>query len=226
MDRKRKIILSIVISTMIIIGGFAGGLALNHFLRNREEEYDDTPPILEFPIENTDSLEMIYGYNMTDPTNGHNGIDFITNITTNVIASYNMTVNDKVLSYSSEGSFWQAGVSFDINDAYELFYAFENFAENETAGQEQYDAITVEIGQEVVAGDVIGQLIHLGSGTHIHYMIQKNGEAVCPYLHFSPSAKSTFDILWSSIGTGVDPCNITVYSKISLQCIAKFLFRV
>ncbi|MHA1112543.1 MAG: M23 family metallopeptidase [Promethearchaeota archaeon] len=210
MDRKRKITLSIVISVIVIISGFAGALILNHYLQDGNPPYDDTPPVLVFPVENINSLEMIYGYNMTDPEDGHNGIDFITNITTNIIASCNMTVNDKSLSYNEIGAFWQAGVSFDVNDAYELFYAFENFAENETAGTEQLDAITVEIGQEVVAGQVIGQLIYASSGTHIHYMLHKNGEAVCPYLYFSPTAKSTFDTLWPLIGTGVDPCNITL----------------
>ena len=210
MDRKRKIVLGIIISITIVLGGFGGYLALNHYLRNQNQDYDDTPPILLFPVDDINTLELLYGFNMTDPENGHNGIDFIINTTVNIIASCNMTVNDKSMMYIDNGGFWQAGISCDVNDAYEIFYAFENFATNETAGQEQLDAITVEIGQEIIAGDIIGQLLYLSSGTHIHYMLHNNGQAVCPYEYFSPSVKNTFDILWTEIGYPGEPCNCTL----------------
>ena len=82
-------------------------------------------------------------------------------------------------------------------------------AENETYGQIQLDNILVEIGQEVVAGEVIGYLLRHRPSAHIHYMLQMNFEPVCPYKYFSPEAKGIFDALWPYIGYGTNPCNDT-----------------
>lgn len=210
MKRGTKIFLWAFLSTIIVIGGFAGGLALNHYFRNKNLEFNDDPPILLFPVENIETLVLLYAYNMTDPETGHNGIDFTINSTANIIASCNMTVNDIVLVYNDIFGYWQAGVSFDINDAFELLIAFENFNVSETAGQQQLDAIIVEIGQVVTQGELIGQLLYLSPATHIHYSLQKNGQAVCPYLYFSTEAKGIFDSLWSQIGSSSDPCNGTL----------------
>jgi len=207
MERKWKITFGVSLSIIVIIGGFAGGLILNHYLRNDNQNLNDDPPVLAFPVENIETLVLLYAYNMTDPETGHNGIDFTINSTANIIASCNMTVNDIVLVYNDIFGYWQAGVSFDINDAFELLIAFENFNVNETAGQQQLDAIVIEIGQFVTQGELIGQLLYLSPATHIHYSLQKNGLAVCPYLYFSSEAKGIFDILWDQIGSSTDPCN-------------------
>ncbi len=210
MQRKWKITLGISISIIVIIGGIAGVTILNDYLRNNNQSFNDDDPVLMFPVENIETLEMLYAFNMTDPETGHNGIDFIINSTVNILASCNMTVNDKGLTYNEDYGFWAAGVSFDINDAFELLIGFENFNTSETAGQLQLDALDIEIGQVVTQGELIGQLLYLSPGTHIHYSLQKNGVAVCPYLFFSPEAKAIFDVLWDDIGSGVDPCNGTL----------------
>ena len=139
----------------------------------------------------------------------HNGIDFGINDTATILACCNMTCNDKSLFYNEIGDHWQAGCSFTINDDYELFYAFESFAENETFGNIQLDAIDVEIGQEVTQGEIIGQLFLHRFGAHIHFMLHKNNEPVCPYQYFSTEAKGIFDTLWLEIGRGDTPCNET-----------------
>jgi hypothetical protein len=210
MKRNLKIMLGVIITSSIVIVGFIGVLTINHFLRNNIQDYDDTPPLLLFPVENITRLEYLYGYNMTDPELNHNGIDFIINETVNIIASCNFTVNDKGLADINAAGFWQAGFSATVNDAYEIFYAFENFSNDTEAGNQQFAAITVEVGQQIVAGDIVGQLLYLSPFTHIHYMLQKSGEPVCPYAHFTPEAKTTFDTLWLEIGSAGEPCNTTL----------------
>ena len=210
MERKWKITLGIFISLIVVVGGFAGGIEIYNYVLERNSVYNDDPPILVFPVENIETLEMLYAYNMSDLETGHNGIDFIINSTANIIASCNMTVNDKVSGYNEDGGFYYAGVSFDINDAFELLIGFENFNESATAGEQQLNALVVEVGQVVTQGELIGQLLYLSPGTHIHYSLQKNGQAVCPYLYFSVEAKGIFDNLWSQIGSSSDPCNGTL----------------
>ncbi len=209
MKRKWKITLGVSISIIVIIGGIAGGSKLYDYLQDINQVYIDDDPILAFPVENISSLTLIFGYNMTDQETGHNGFDFIVNSTTNILASCNMTVNDKEAIYNEIYEFWAIGVSFDINDAFELLIGFENFNSSEAAGQQQLDAIVVEVGQVVTQGELIGQLLYMSPYTLIHYSLLKNGKAVCPYLYFSPEAKATFDLLWPQIGSSTDPCNGT-----------------
>jgi hypothetical protein len=209
MKRKWKITLGISISLIVIIGGFLGGIALNNFLRENGITTNNNPPVLEFPVENIEVLIRIGGYIWNDTVQIHNGIDFIINDTANIVASCNMTVNDKSLFYNELGDHWQAGISCTINDAFELFIAFESFAQNETYGNLQLDAIIVEIGQEVTAGQLLGQLFLHEPDAHIHFMLHKNNEPVCPYLYFSSDAKATFDTLYAQIGSSNNPCNGT-----------------
>ncbi|MBK5112670.1 MAG: hypothetical protein KGD59_06375 [Candidatus Heimdallarchaeota archaeon] len=208
MQRKWKIILGITISLIIVIGGFAGGLLLNNYLRNNGSSgSNNDPPIFAFPVENTEVLSMLYGFIWNETHEIHNGIDFMINATANILAPCNMTVNDKSLFYNEIGDHWQTGYSFDINDDFELFIAFESFAENETFGNLQLDALLVDIGDEVVQGQLLGPLFLHRGGAHIHFMLHKNNEPVCPYLYFSYDAKTTFDTLWSQLGSINSPCN-------------------
>ena len=211
MDRKWKIILTIFV---ILVVGFGSFLGINHLLNQLDDDNDNelpcAPPILSFPFSNINVLDSLSPFTWDNETEiGHNGIDFGINGTATIVASCNMTCNGKNLFYNELGGHWQAGCSFDINDDYEIFYAFESFAKNETYGQIQLDAITVETGQSVTQGDVIGQLFRHEPHAHIHYMLHKKFRPVCPYLYFNAEAKLIFDTLWSNIGYGSHPCNST-----------------
>ncbi len=209
MQRKWKIVLGSFISIIILSGSaFAVILLLNN---NDDEIRNEDDPVLLFPVENTEVLVMLYGFVWDNISEEfiHEGIDFIVNDTATIIASTNMTCNDKGLYFNEGGGFWQAGCSFDINDAFELLIAFESFTTNETEGNIMLDNIFVEIGQEVTAGEVIGNLLYYGPGDHIHYALMKNNELVCPYPYFSNESKVIFDNLWAQIGLGTDPCNST-----------------
>ncbi len=213
MNRKWKIVIIVFTTIVIIIGSIMGIIVLLNLPDGDLPPSQNDPPeapILLFPVENTDVLITLDAF-IWDNVSGflHNGIDFGINDTATIIASCNMTCNDKNLFYNELGGHWQAGASFTINEDYELFVAFESFAENETFGNIQLDAIIVEIGQVVTQGELIGNLLYHRAGAHIHFMLQKNNEPVCPYQYFSADAKSIFDNLWVQIGTSSIPCNNT-----------------
>ncbi len=211
MNRKWKILIIVFTTIIIIIGSSIGIKYLLDQLAEEPPQNDPAEaPILLFPVENTDVLVAIAAF-VWDNDSGflHNGIDFYINDTATIVASCNMTCNGKNLFYNELGDHWQAGASFDINEDYELFIAFESFAENETFGNIQLDAILVEAGQEVTQGEVIGNLLLHRGGAHIHFMLHKNFEPVCPYLYFSEGAKTIFDALWNQIGLENNPCNGT-----------------
>ncbi|MFW9923615.1 MAG: hypothetical protein ACFFDW_10065 [Candidatus Thorarchaeota archaeon] len=209
MSRKTTLIFLVIISIVIILGSISG--ILYFVFQNNEppNEYPDGPPVFEFFVENPEVLCMLGAYGTGDWGFYHNGIDFMINATANIIAPCNMTVNDVVLFYNDLGGHWQVGTSFTYNEEYEIFMAFESFAENETFGQLQYDAIVVEIGQKLVTGQFIGQLFMHRPAAHIHFMIQKEGECLCPYQFFSTDAKAQFDVLWDIIGICDSPCGDT-----------------
>ncbi|NHJ47756.1 MAG: M23 family metallopeptidase [Asgard group archaeon] len=212
MQRNMKIILGVFTSIIIIAGSTVVVILLiNNDNNNGNHTINNDPPVMEFPIENVDVLMKIDAF-IWDNISGfiHDGIDFGINDTATIIASCNMTVNDKGLFYNDIGGHWQAGASFTINDDYELFVAFESFAQNETFGNIQLDAITVEIGQEITKGDILGQLFYHEPGAHIHFMLHKKNVPVCPYQYFSPEAKAIFDTLWTQIGSSSYPCNGTI----------------
>lgn len=212
MERKWKIVIIVFTTIIVIIGSIIGIIALLN-LPNGDIPPSNDPeeaPILSFLVGNTDVLIKLDAF-IWDNVSGfvHNGIDFSINDTATIIASCNMTCNNKNLFYNSLGDHWQVGTSFTINEDYELLIAFESFAENETFGNIQLDAILVEIGQEVTQGELIGNLLYHRAGAHIHFMLSKNNEPVCPYLYFSAEAKTIFDDLWGQIGTSGNPCNGT-----------------
>jgi hypothetical protein len=209
MERKWKLVLGISLSIIVLSGSSVGIIFLVNFLQDNNTTSNNEPPVMDFPVENIEVLSMISAFIWNETVQIHNGIDFMINDTANIIAPCNMTVNDKSLFYNALGDHWQAGLSFEINDDFELFIAFESFAQNETFGNLQLDAIIVDIGQEVIQGQSLGQLLLHRGGAHIHFMLHKNFEPVCPYLYFSSAAKTTFDNLWVQIGFGNDPCNGT-----------------
>jgi hypothetical protein len=215
MQKKWKILLTI--STILVVG--FGSFFGIYYLLNLQDDDDNNgdendfpsgPPSLSFPFAETNVLITLDPFTWDNETEiGHNGIDFGINDTATILATCNMTCNDKSLFYNELGGHWQAGCSFTYNDDFEIFYAFESFAQNETYGQIQLDAITVEIGQKVTQGEIIGQLFMHEPSAHIHFMIQRKFRPVCPYLYFNTVAKSIFDTLWPLIGTGTHPCNST-----------------
>jgi len=203
MARKKKILLAVLIPIIVISLGI-GGLYLGAVIRkNRISNL--TAPIIDFPVENSNVVKSIWGYG-NQSGDHHNGIDFGCDTSVNIIAWCNLEVIDIETFYNEGGGHWQTNVGLKFNEKYSFVCAFEPWALNETYGYYQHDAIVVEVGQTISRGEVIGELLNYGEGTHIHFGMYDDTENVdvCPYHYFSETAKSIFDPIWDANGWGDD----------------------
>jgi len=206
MKRKTRIILLVLIPIILVVSGI-GGYSLWNFW---PATWSTEPPVLDFPVENTDVIHIIGGYGNTGLGFFHNGIDFGCNDSVNILAPCDLRVFDiRTWLYATDPDRWQTSVRMRTNIGYLLEIAFESWALNESFGNLQKDALIIKVGQKVNQGEILGQLLYHGDGTHIHFMIRVNREDACPYQFFSASAKAIFDPLWNLYGTTSIVCNDT-----------------
>ncbi|HUT79627.1 MAG TPA: M23 family metallopeptidase [Candidatus Bathyarchaeia archaeon] len=206
MLRKSKIILGISLTIIIIGAGIGSVLLWWYWPGNSSQE----APVFDFPVENIDVIHILGGYGNTSWGSFHYGIDFGCNASVNILAACDLRVTAiQTWMYTTDPDRWQTSVLLEINQAYGLNIAFESWALNETYANLQRDAIVVELDQIVLRGQVLGQLLYHGEGTHIDFMLIKQGSPVCPYPYFSDSAKNLFDSLWIKYGTPTSICNET-----------------
>jgi hypothetical protein len=206
MKRRGKILLGIFIP-LIVIGAGAGGFAL--FMK-WPADWSQEAPVLDFPVENPAVIHILGGYGDVPWGDWHNGIDFGCNVSVNILAPCDVRViGISTWLYAHDPDRWQTSVRFTINWAYYLEIAFESWALNETYADIQREAVPLNVNQKITRGEVLGQLLYHGSGTHIHFMIKHNGKDVCPYNFFSTEAKLIFDTIWAICGVGGIPCNDT-----------------
>ncbi|NHJ05501.1 MAG: hypothetical protein EAX90_11805 [Candidatus Heimdallarchaeota archaeon] len=207
--------MSISISLIVIVGGFLGiAKLLNYIKYNKPDEIEPEadPPILEFIFENTSLISKLEGYGYLG-NSFHNGIDFFINATAKIIAPCNMTVTEVVLVYLENADHWAVRTSYTINKDYYMIIGFESFARNETFGNIQLDSIIIELDQEIIQGQLIGELLIHEPSAHIHFGLYKGVDAVCPYQYFSAEAKAIFDTIWLECHPGDNPCNITTITS-------------
>lgn len=111
--------------------------------------------------------------NRKDPFNSnksfHNGIDIAAPLDTPIYAA----ADGKVIRASENGGYGLF-VHISHNETYETFYAHLNH-------------ISVNVGDIVKKGDVIGGMGTTGrsTGVHLHYEIKRNGEFIDPYLYMT-----------------------------------------
>ncbi|MHA1555981.1 MAG: M23 family metallopeptidase [Candidatus Heimdallarchaeota archaeon] len=201
MKKKTKIFLGIFIP-LVIIGAGIGGIQLVIFINDKMVANLDAP-LIDFPVENTDVIHIIWGYG-DQGGDFHNGIDYGCNTSVNIIAWCDMTVEDITTFYNDAGGHWQTNVQLEFNKRFSFVCAFEPWALNETFANYQRDAINVEIGQTIQRGEILGELLYQGSGTHIHFGMYDQNEDVCAYHYYTETAKSIFDPLWDQYGWGDD----------------------
>ena len=201
MEKRTKILLGIFIPIMIIGAGI-GGLFLASYIH--DVRIQNLPaPIIDFPVENTDIIHIIWGYG-DQGGDFHNGIDFGCNISVNIIAWCDLIVEDISTFYNDKGGHWQTNVGLKFNERFNFVCAFEPWALNETYANLQRDAINVVVGETISRGEVLGTLLYQGSGTHIHFGMYDGNDPVCAYHYYSETAKSIFDPLWDQYGWGDD----------------------
>ncbi|MBN1328318.1 MAG: M23 family metallopeptidase [Candidatus Heimdallarchaeota archaeon] len=201
MKKGIKILLGVFIPLMIIGAGI-GVVKISELIKNRHTATLE-PPSIDFPVENIDIIHIIWGYG-NQSGDFHNGIDFGCNTSVNIIAWCDMTVVDVTTFYNEDGGHWQTNVFLEYNKRFYFDCAFEPWALNETYVNYQRDAINVNIGDTIQRGEVLGMLLYQGSGTHIHFGMYDQGEAVCAYQYFTEEAKLTFNTLWDKYGWGDD----------------------
>ena len=123
MKRKAKILLGIFIP-ILLIGSGIGGFALWFFW---PATWSTEPPILEFPVENTDVIHAIGGYGDTGLGFFHNGIDFGCNESVNIIAACDVRVIGKqTWMYATDPDRWQTSLQMRTSFGYQLEIAFES----------------------------------------------------------------------------------------------------
>ncbi|WEU40874.1 MAG: M23 family metallopeptidase [Candidatus Odinarchaeum yellowstonii] len=157
-------------------------------------------PELMLPLYDYSHLDVIQAYGQIRPDYFHPGFDFGVNDTTVIVAPCDAYVTYINSWYNDKSGHWQTNVGLRLNSKWRIDIVFESWAENETYGALQFQAIIVRVGQFVAANQTIGNLLCHGSYAHIHFGLYFNEEAVCPYPYFTPSAQSTFQELYMKVG--------------------------
>lgn len=130
----------------------------------------------------------------------HNGIDLIANETlesTTLISPTDGTISAINISenpFSNPINQLLLQVEISINSEWTVVLVIEPSTVDEQLKTNQINAVQVEVGQSVVTGDEIADLLIGDLGyPHLHYMLERHGELVCAYKHSSGSAKALFE---------------------------------
>lgn len=122
----------------------------------------------------------------------HNGIDFfpkgnlmpIKAVAPGKVVELKLWRNNQSVNY-------QVNVSVQYNSLYTVLYIFEPFSDKESDGQTQLQNILVANGRNISAGQLIGKLYAVGNGSHVHFGLNKDGNATCPEAYFNLIAKDS-----------------------------------
>ncbi|WXG44396.1 MAG: hypothetical protein WED04_10240 [Promethearchaeati archaeon SRVP18_Atabeyarchaeia-1] len=193
MSRKVKIAASAVIVSLLCVGS---GLAWLFLFRHPGTLPLGETPAIGLPLYDFSHNNMIGGFGnihrLDNTTYYHNGIDFSVNGTTNFVCPFSAYVDEVRTWFNDKGGHWQTNVRLWINSQWAIEIIFESWALNETYGNLEADAVSVVLGQLVVANQTVGNLLVFGNGAHVHFGVLSNSNAICPYNVFTPSAKATF----------------------------------
>jgi hypothetical protein len=163
---------------------------------------DDEKPSMLIPYVDQDEISGIYEAYSEDVNCPwgfvHNGIDFFPyddphTIYTPFQAVVSGTIETVEIheNHYDNKIFYQVNVSLRYDEAYLIWYAFEPFTNDAADGTIQREAIVVEPGQKVTAGEVIGRLYNPSAdvGAHVHFGVTINHEWVCPEPYFTSEAR-------------------------------------
>jgi murein DD-endopeptidase MepM/ murein hydrolase activator NlpD len=146
---------------------------------------------MRFPVADVNTIHINEAFS-TDASApwgfAHNGIDFMTEQAhEKIYATTNGTVITVALNHFPPKNNWQVNIAIAVNDRYTLAYAIEPMTAEPTVGDAQMKLITVNVGQLVHTGDVLGELIGGVAGAHIHWGVTDNttSQAICPAIFFT-----------------------------------------
>ena len=168
---------------------------------------------LEFPLARQNDVERLSAYGTPNWSGNepHNGVDLVLYQTLNqtrVIAPADgkvtaVTVNEN--PFSNPPNQLMVSVKICTTLGWVVDLVFEPGTVNSATKNAQQNAIRVSAGQQVRAGDDIGDLLVGDLGyAHLHYMVQHRNTSVCPYEYSSDAAKAEFQAIADRSGTR--PC--------------------
>jgi hypothetical protein len=188
---KKKIIITIVISCVVVIGGFIIYMFFNQgAFFSSEGRYDDTElNYMGVIFENSSDINSFNeGYSTSSACPWgfeHDGIDFFFNNDSNVIAAAPGKVWD-ISNYIGEGeNKYHVKLKIRFSNSILLSYGFEPWTDNTSARDKQWDILQVEIGDWVQKGDVLAQFLQCNESAHIHFDITENNQKHCPTKYYS-----------------------------------------
>lgn len=202
MKRKTKVFL-ITFSVLIVLLGAGGGYI---FWRLAPAKWTNQTIEIGLSFETIDTIDWIEAFGDLGYQN-HIGIDFGVNATTNIITCCDLRVTFIDTRLNEYNGLWQTNIGLKYSWKYSVEYIFESFAQNETFGNLQREAISVKVGQVLTKGALIGQLLYHSQDSLLHISVIENNEYMCPYLYFDSTSKATFDVIFSQVGSHSDPCN-------------------
>ena len=162
---------------------------------------DENPQII-LPLYDYSNVTLIQGYGQVEENRFHNGIDFVVNDSTTIVAPCEAYVLDISLFENEVMKTWQTNLRLRLNSRWSIIIAFESWAFNETYGRYQFEALTVQKGDHVSINQTLGALLHHGDGSHIHFGILDKGDWLCPYPYLTPNAKQMFEDLYIARALG------------------------
>ncbi len=133
-------------------------------------------------------------------TEPHNGTDLVVDEnlqSTKIISPTNGTIRSIDVSenpFSNPPNQLLLAVEISVNSEWTVVLVLEPSTVDEQLKTNQIEAVQVEVGQSVVTGDEIADLLIGDLGyPHLHYMLERDGELVCAYKHSSESTKALFE---------------------------------
>lgn len=173
---------------------------------------------LTFPFTTPDDIVRmaafgIPGWSGSEP---HNGTDLIIDGAldrTEIVSPTNGTIRAIHVSenpFSVPVGQLLLQIEIEVNATWAVNLVFEPSTVDPALKADQEAALAVSVGQEVRAGERIGDLLVGTLGyPHLHYMVLMSDEPVCAYAHSSAAAQTNFeDVRDTGVGNNLPDGNI------------------
>lgn len=159
---------------------------------------------LEFPFASSSDVVRIAAFGIPNWSGSepHNGIDLVIDesLASARIVSPAAGVVTRVFAhenpYSDPVGQLLVTIAIRINSEWTVNLVLEPSTVDPSLRAAQQEAILVSEGREVAAGEPIADLLVGTLGyPHLHYMVERSGQAVCGHAHSSDAARAVFESL-------------------------------